>query len=253
MQLDISTATLVGFCAALVRTTSWIAICPPFNSPAIPVRIRVGLATAISFVLAGRLGEEIVDLRLGQFVVTLLTQAIAGLALGFAVYMMFAAIQGAGDLIDLQVGFSLGQVLDPISGAMAAPLGRFHQLLAVTLLFSINGHVLVVRGFIRTVEAVPLGTLDLGLLADEFLQLLVAFFIAAVEIGLPVLAALFCTEVALGLLGKAAPQLNILMLGFAAKTFVALGLLGLTLALLPETAESLLGRAVRAAGRMYGG
>lgn len=253
MNLEVSAATLVGFCAALVRTTSWISICPPFNSPAVPARVRVGLATAVSFVLAARLGAAIDDLSLGAFVVTLLMQAVAGLALGFAVYMLFAAIQAAGDLMDLQVGFSLGQVLDPLSGAMAAPLGRFHQLLALVLLFAIDGHILVMQGFLRSVEAVPMGTLDLALVASEFVDLLVAFTIAAVEIGLPVLAALFCTEVALGLLGKAAPQLNILVIGFAAKTFVAFALLGLTLVLLPETLESLLGQAVRSVGRMYGG
>ena len=253
MELEISTATLVGFCAALVRTTSWISICPPFNSPAVPIRVRVGLATAVSLVLASRLGAAIDDLSLGAFVITLLMQAFAGLTLGFAVYMLFSAIQAAGDLMDLQVGFSLGQVLDPLSGSMAAPLGRFHQLLAMALLFSINGHILVMKGFLRSVEAVPLGTLDVALVASGFLDLLVAFMIATVEIGLPVLAALFCTEVALGLLGKAAPQLNILVLGFAAKTFVAFGLLGITLVLLPETTESLLGRAIEAGGRMYGG
>lgn len=253
MDVQIATATLVGFCAALVRTSSWIIICPPFNSPAVPVRVRIGLATAVSFVLAARLGEQIQDLSLGALTITLLMQALAGLALGFAVYILFSAIQAAGDLIDLQVGFSLGAVLDPISGTMAAPIGRFHQLMAITLLFAINGHVLVMRGFLRSVEAVPMGTLDMSLVASEFVGLLSAFMIAAVEIGLPVLAALFCTEVALGLLGKAAPQLNILVLGFAAKTFVAIALLGLSLTLLPETAESLFGRAIQSVGRMYGG
>src|SRR5690606_8969186 len=109
-------------------------------------------------------------------------------------------------------------------------------------LFAINGHVLVVQGFLRSVEAVPLGQIDLSVLAAELSGLVATFFAATIEIGLPVLAALFCTEVALGLLGKAAPQLNILVLGFGAKTVVALVLLGLTLTMLPEATESLLGR-----------
>ena len=99
----------------------------------------------------------------------------------------------------------------------------------------------------------PSGRVDLAVLGEQCTDLLSMFLVATLEIGLPVLAALFCTEVALGLLGKVAPQLNILVVGFAAKTFVALMLLGLTLALLPETTESLLGRAVRTAGRAYGG
>lgn len=253
MNIDIATTTLVGFCFALVRTSAWILICPPFNSPAIPKRIRVGLGTAVSFVIAGQIGPSVEDLSAGPFVVALLAQAVAGFALGFAVFVLFSAIQAAGDLIDLQVGYSLGQVLDPLSGAMAAPIGRFHQLLAITILFAINGHVLVMRGYLRSVEAVPMATLDPAVLAEQFLGLLSTFMIAAVEIGLPVLAALFCTEVSLGLLGKAAPQLNILVLGFAVKSFVAFGLLGITLTLLPETTESLIDRALRAVGQMYGG
>ena len=192
-------------------------------------------------------------MALGPFEPSLLAQALAGVALGFAVLVLFSAIQAAGDLIDLQVGFSLGGIIDPLSGVTAAPVGRFHQLLALVILFAINGHVLVVQGFLRSVEAVPLGQIDLSVLAAELSGLVATFFAATIEIGLPVLAALFCTEVALGLLGKAAPQLNILVLGFGAKTVVALVLLGLTLTMLPEATESLLGRAVRSAARALGG
>jgi flagellar biosynthetic protein FliR len=68
---------------------------------------------------------------------------------------------------------------------------------------------------------------------------------AAIEIALPLLTALFCAELALGFLGKAAPQLNILVIGFALKSIITFMLLGATLVLLPESVESLLGRAVR--------
>ncbi len=253
MEITLSTASIVGFCLALVRTTAWVSVCPPFNSPAIPKRIRVGLATAISFAIAGQLGELSTSLALGPFVLTLLAQALAGLALGFSVMVMFSAIQAAGDLIDLQVGFSLGAVLDPLSGASAAPIGRLHQLMAITLLFAIDGHVLVTRGFLRSVEAVPMGTVDIARLAEEMVGLLAAFLVAAVEIAIPVLAALFCTEIALGLLGKAAPQLNILVLGFAAKTLVAVLLVGMTIVLLPASTESLIVQGVRAGARAFGG
>lgn len=252
MEIDLPAETLVGFCVALVRTTAWVSVCPPFNSPAVPLRVRVGLATAIAFVVAGRLGAGVTSLAVGPFVVALLVQALAGLALGFAVLLLFSAIQAAGELIDLQVGFSLGAVLDPLSGATASPIGRLHQLMALVILFAINGHVLVVAGYLRSIESVPDGRLDLAVLGHELTGLLGAFFVAALEIGLPVLAALFCTEVALGLLGKAAPQLNILVLGFAAKTFVAFLLLGMTLVLLPESTGSLIGRAVRSVGRAFG-
>ena len=255
MDLQIPTSTLIGFSLALVRATAFIAICPPFNSPAVPVRVRVGLATGIALAIAGPLGASAAPdvLEIGPYLFALLTQALAGVAFGFCIYVLFAAVQGAGELIDLQIGFSLGAVLDPLSGVNAAPIGRFHQVLAVGILFAINGHVLVIRGFLRSVEAVPSGTIDFESFGTELVGLLRTFMIAIVEIGLPVLAALFLTEVALGLIGKAAPQLNVLVIGFAAKTFVAIVLLALTVALLPTQMESLLMQSIRAGARVFSG
>lgn len=254
MDLSIPAAQLMGFSLALIRTSAWISICPPFNSPAVPRRVRVGLSAAISLLLATRISSSLdLDVGFGEFVVIVFGQILAGLALGFVVYLLFAAIKSAGELIDLQVGFALGAVLDPLSGTSSSPIGRFHQLLAISLLFAIDGHTLVVRGYMRSVEAVPLGGVDLGRLSEELVGLLGAFMIASVEIGLPVLAALFVAEIALGLLGKAAPQMNILVIGFAAKAFIAFVLLGATIVATPNSVESLIVMAIRAIGRTFTG
>ena len=247
MQLFFEPAALVGFCLVLVRAGAWVAVCPPFNMPAIPVRVRAGFAVAMSLVLAERVGSQVDDLSTGSLVGALFTQMLAGFALGFFVFVILSAVQSAGELIDLQVGFSLGGIIDPMSGNMSAPIGRLHQLLGLAVLFAINGHVIVARAFIRSVEVAPLGQMDSGNIAPLFAKLVAVLLSASIEIALPVLTALFLTEVALGFLGKAAPQLNILVIGFAVKSMVAFALLGATLVLLPEAVESLLVRSLRAA------
>jgi len=209
------------------------------------------LAASVSLLLTSQIAPSVdVEMATGEFLLLAVAQLGAGLALGFLVYALFAAVQAAGDLIDFQIGYSLGAVLDPLSGTSSSPIGRFHQLLAISILFAIDGHALVMRGYIRSVEAVPLGGVDLGRLANELTGLLGAFFIAAVEISLPVLAALFLSEIALGLLGKAAPQMNILMIGFAAKGFMSIILLSFTVVAMPDTLDSLLVSGIRSAGRV---
>lgn len=247
MQLFFEPAALVGFCLVLVRAGAWVAVCPPFNMPAIPVRVRAGFAVAMALVLAERVGSQVDDLSTGSLVGALFTQMLAGFALGFFVFVILSAVQSAGELIDLQVGFSLGGIIDPMSGNMSAPIGRLHQLLGLAVLFAINGHVIVARAFIRSVEVAPLGQMDSGNIAQSLAKLVAVLLSASIEIALPVLTALFLTEVALGFLGKAAPQLNILVIGFAVKSMVAFALLGATLVLLPEAVESLLVRSLRAA------
>jgi flagellar biosynthetic protein FliR len=246
-------ATLIGFSLVLVRATAFVVLCPPFNSPSIPVRIRLGFAAALAFVLAHDLGPKVGNLSTAAFVGAMGMQFVAGVGLAVFVFVIFQALQAAGELIDLQVGFSLGGILDPLSGNQSTPIGRFNQLLAIAILFAINGHVLVVRAFIESVQAAPFGHISTSTLASELVRMLGVLIVAAVEIALPILAALFCTEIALGLLGKAAPQLNIMVLGFGVKAFLAFTLLAATLVLLPASTESLIGQAIHAAGRIFRG
>lgn len=255
MDLSLDPSLLIGFSLALVRTATWVTVCPPFNTGMIPVRVRAGFAVALSFVLAGRLSNIISTdgLSLGALIGNMVLQALAGFAVGALVLVLFTAVQAAGDLIDQQVGYSLGAVLDPLSGNTSSPIGRLHQLLAVAIMFASNGHLLVVRGLVRSVEVAPGGLPNIGAMADSFARSLTIMFAAAVEIALPILAALFAAEVALGLLGKAAPQLNILTLGFAARSLLAFVLLAATLFLLPESVDSLVGRAVTNGVRIFTG
>jgi flagellar biosynthesis protein FliR len=253
MRLLIDPATLVGFCLVLARAGAWVAICPPFNSPAIPSRVKAGFAVAISLVLGNQVGQQVESIATPVLVSMLFTQILAGFALGLFVYVIFSAIQSAGELIDLQVGFSLGGVIDPLSGNNSTPIGRLHQMLAVAILFAINGHVMIVRAFIRSVEVAPMGNMDMSRLTETLARLVATLLAAAIEIALPVLTALFCTELALGFLGKAAPQLNILVIGFAVKSMLTFALLGATIVMLPETVDSLIGRGLRLALGVFSG
>ncbi len=253
MQLNFDPVTLVGFSLVLVRATAFVILCPPFNTPAIPTRIKAGFAVALSFVLAQRVGAEVASLSMSAYVGALASQLVAGLALAAFVFVIFQTLQTAGEMIDLQVGFSLGGILDPLSGNTSTPIGRLHQLLGIAILFAINGHVLVVRAFLESVQAAPLGHVDTTALASGLVKYVGLLMIAAIEISLPIIAALFCTEVALGLLGKAAPQLNIMVIGFGLKTMIAFTLLGATLVMLPEATESLVWQALRSASQVFRG
>lgn len=246
MSVSMNPATLVAFFMALVRTTAFLAATPLFNGGWLPMRVRTGLAMAISLSLTASYSGSVTFTGVVPLLFALFVQALAGLALGLCVAIVFSAIQVAGELIDLQVGFSFGSQLDPLSGSMAAPVARYYQMVGMAVVFAAGGHVLVLRGFIRSVQAVPLGGLNLATLGDHLLSLTSSVLVAAIEISLPLIAALFCAEVALGLLGKAAPQLNVLVLGFALKALIAFVLLAVIISVLPGASTSLIERGLRA-------
>jgi flagellar biosynthetic protein FliR len=231
---------LVAFLLATVRASAWLLVTPPFSTRGVPAQVRVGLAAALSLPVAPRLAEHPVSLQAGPLVAAAVLQVAVGLALGFVALLLFSAVQAAGELIDLFGGFSASQALDPLSGVSASVFGRLYELLTAVLLFAIDGHLLLLRGFLTSFDAVGLQGAALGDLSEFLTRGLGQFFLAALEIAGPLVGALFLADVALGLLARAAPQLNLLSLGFPLKIMMTLLLGGFALPLLPPAVSALL-------------
>jgi flagellar biosynthetic protein FliR len=248
MTFTVSTAWLNGFLLALARASAWTVITPPFRTLAIPVRVRIALAVALSLAIAPQLAPDVADFSATTLVTSVVAQVAVGLALGFVVMLLLAAVQAAGHIIDVLAGFGLASIYDPMSGAASSPFGRLYELLATVLLFAVDGHIVLVRGFLRSFEAIPATSLDLGAFAELLTEGLTGMFVVAVQIALPIAAALFVADIALGLLGRAAPRINVLILGLGAKTLVALLVAGLALPLLPGAVRMLTNRAMSVTG-----
>jgi flagellar biosynthetic protein FliR len=245
MTVEAPAALIVAYVLGVVRASAWLVLVPPFGTRSIPVVVKIGLAAALALPVAPRLAESPPSLDIGPLIGAVVLQVAIGLALGFVTMLAFAAVQAAGSLVDMFAGFTIAQAFDPIAGNQSALFGRFYQLLAATLLFTINGHVLLFRGFMSSFDVAGLRAPALGDLSEIALDGLAAFMIAAVEIAAPLLAALFLTEVALGLLARAAPHMNVFVLGFPLKILLTLGLVGLALPIIPEAVGALITRSVR--------
>lgn len=253
MTLALSPELLTGYLLAMVRATAWVFICPPFGQRVIPRQVRIGFAAALALALGPKLGAQGVPMETAPLVTSAILQVGAGLAMGFIALMLFSAIQAAGNMIDLVSGFTIAQLFDPLSSAPASAFGRFYNLLAVTLLFAIDGHLMLVRGFISSFDAAPLTDINLAAAAKLMSADLSMFFVAAVQTAAPLMAALFLTEITLGLLARAAPHLNIFLLGLPLKLLLTISLAGLAIPLLPGALSSLLRPMIRHGLQIVGG
>jgi flagellar biosynthetic protein FliR len=247
VTIEFAPGAIVAFFLALVRASSWVAIAPPFNSKMIPVQVKVGIAAALAVAVTPSLSKHIGPVSLGtpELIGAVALQVGAGLALGFVAFLIMSAVQTAGSFIDLFGGFTLAQAYDPFSNAQSSMFSRIYQLLATTLLFAIDGHLLLVRGFMSSFDSVGITGMHMSGLSDLLLRDTSLFFVSALEIAGPLLAALFLTEIVLGLLSRAAPQMNVFALGFPLKILVTLLLAGVALPLLPDAVSNLVHEAVR--------
>jgi flagellar biosynthetic protein FliR len=254
MSWQLNSANIVALLLATVRTSAWLVACPPFNSKLIPARVKSLLALAIGLAVTPRLVHSAPELTVAGLIDSALQQVVIGLALGFLTAVFFAAIQAAGDLLDFFGGFSMSQAFDPLSAHQSSVFGRLFNLVAVTLLFVTDGHQMIIRGFARSFDAMPLDdALSLANLNRLLSHGIDDMLIAALQIAGPLIAVLFCTDVALGLLNRVAPGLNAFALGFPAKILITLSLAGFSLMLLPHAVDVLVDKAVATAVRLVGG
>jgi flagellar biosynthetic protein FliR len=245
LQINVDAIAVSAFVLCLIRATVFVFIAPPFNTPAIPISVKAGLAAALSLAVAPTVPRSALTLETGTFVGAMVTQAVVGLAMALTMVMLMAAVQSAGSIIDVFAGFSLAQVYDPLSQNTASVFGRFYQLLATTLLFASNGHLLIVRGFFESFRAVPAGAYDPGMMASMLTLNFSKLFVAALEIAGPVVACLFIAELAMGLLARAAPSLNVFSLAFPIRVAVALLVVALALPLVAPAVTNLVNEGVR--------
>ncbi len=256
MSLEFASPTLLGFLLGMLRAVAWLMVAPPFSTRVVPVPVKIVVAVALALPVTPKLAASAPEPELTAVLASAFLQVLAGVSLGFLTYLLFAAVQSAGDLIDLFGGFQLAQAFDPMSNTQNSVLGKFHYWLAIGLLFALDGHLLVMRGFLKSYDTIPL---DAAIPMDRYAEIITAgftqFFIAALQIAGPLVGVLFLVDIALGLLTRIAPALNPFSIGFPAKILATLALVGITIPLLPPAVESVVDiglRAVAAASRAAG-
>ncbi|SOC86864.1 flagellar biosynthetic protein FliR [Curtobacterium sp. 314Chir4.1] len=247
MELVINGDRLEATMLAGVRLVAFFVIAPPFSYRAFPATVKVILGLGLAIGVAPRVAEGYHALDTGPFLLALLTQLVVGLALGFLVFLVFAAVQSAGALIDLFGGFTLAQAYDPQSQVNGAQFTRLFQMASLALLFASGGYQLIVAGLVRSFDAVPLtGTFELGGLASLLVTALSQMFLSSLQIAGPLVVVLFLADVGLGLLTRVAPALNAFQMGFPIKIGLTVVFAGALFMALPSVVSSLTGDAVAA-------
>jgi len=252
LDVPLPTDSASVFLLVLARTSAWVLAVPLFAARGVPSTVRLCLAVTLSLFLVPVLGDVDPPATTPEFAVAVVAQVVVGLALGLLTALVLSAVEVAGGFVDLSSGFSYGAMLDPVSGAQSAAFARLTSLTFMTLVFVTEGYQSVLAGFVRSFQALPVGALP-GLAADAdrvLGALLSGVFVAALQIGAPLLGVLFLTEVALALATRFVPQANALVVGLPVKSLVALLAAGGMLAVLPAHVPALVEQAARIGGEV---
>ena len=219
-MISITTAELYALLTAFLwpfsRILALIATSPILGNPSVPIRTKLGLAILITILISPTLNElpqVSPSSEIGLLI--LLQQVIIGITMGFAMRIVFVAIEMAGEIIGLQMGLGFATIIDPQNSAQIPLIGRFLGLIASLAFLAIDGHLIMLSIISQSFNTLPIGTTGLdapifGLLASWGKEI----FLYGLQLALPVLTALLMTNLTLGILSRAAPQLNIFAVGF---------------------------------------
>ena len=209
-------AWIVAFFFPLARILALLAAAPPFNNVGLSTQARLVLGLAIALAITPALPPmAAIDPASGNGLLILAQQVLIGLTMGFAMRLVFSAIDLAGTMISNQMGLGFATAYDPQSAAQTAVVSEFLGMLSLLIFLAINGHLMVIATLGRSFSVLPIGA-GAGASAS-WLNIAHAgglIFSSGVLLALPVVVALLIANIALGVLGRVAPQLNLMAIGF---------------------------------------
>jgi flagellar biosynthetic protein FliR len=225
---------VIGFTLVFLRIGAILALMPVIGERAVPGRVKAGLALLIALLVFPTIRMEIPTLQADAEIVAvglaMVNEMLIGVVIGFAVRIVFAGIQFAGNMIGLQMGLAIANVFDPVSSSQVSIMAEFQYLFAMLVYLAVDAHHLLIYAIVDSYRFVaPFGFQ----FSESLIEFIVLFskglFITAVKICAPVMAILLFSNVALGVVARTVPQINIFIVGMPLHIATGLIVLGLTI------------------------
>lgn len=214
-----------------LRLLAVFTTAPVLSSRAVPIRVKISLALLVSLACQGTIPSALnYSIALPEWIGVVFQQVLIGLAMGFAVRLVFAAMELAGEVIGFQMGLNFAAFFDPSLNSQSSAVSRFFGQIATLLFVVLNGHIMLIVAVTKSFESFPVDPHFLNALAKlQVYQLGTDLFASALWIALPVVGMLLFVNLALGIVSRVAPQINIFAVGFPLTLVV--GLIGITVTL----------------------
>lgn len=245
-MLTVSSADMSIWIAALLwpltRILALLAAAPVFGNSAVPATVKISLGVAIAVIVAPAVPTwpAVDPLSLAGLLIVI-KEMLIGLAMGFSIRIVFAAVEMAGEISSMTMGLGFATFFDPNSAGRSSAISQFLSLVATMLFLAVNGHLVLLSALVESFSTLPVSSIPVY--GGGFKQLADwggTIFSVGVQLSLPIVAALLLTNVALGILTRAAPQLNLFGIGFPITLGVGLLVVALTLPYLGMPLQNLM-------------
>jgi flagellar biosynthesis protein FliR len=224
--MEIMTAKLLGFVLVLTRVSTFFISMPIFDLTAVPQFIKVSMVVLLTafFATVVPLPMYHAPVTSIEAVILIVNEAIYGFALGLAATMLFSVVRIAGSIIEQEMGLTMAEVFDPMTGEPTQAISMFLEMVFILLLFSANVHHLLLSVLARSYESFPVGTSpNINLLLGGLIATGTTMLLAALKLAAPILAASMILMIVLAITSRIMPEMDIFFLSLPLK--VGLGIM----------------------------
>lgn len=239
---------IASFLWPLTRILGLISVAPLFGNVSVPARLKIGLGMMLAVIITPTVPAlPAMDPMSLPGLLILIQQFVIGLALGFAMRIVFAAAELAGEVSSMTMGLGFAIFYDPQTRGRSSAISQFVALLTLMIYLATNLHLVLLSTLAQTFTSLPISAAPIA--GDGFRQVVSwggRIFSAGIQLALPIVAALLITNLALGILTRAAPQLNLFGIGFPLTISVGIFMLALSLPYLATPIVRLLHEGIEA-------
>lgn len=223
----LSPKNIILFFLVVTRFSGMIASAPLFSTYPIPAQVKALIIILTSFITYPILMHSTnftMPTEMVTLTIMLLKEFIVGMLIGFCANMLFVGIQMAGDLLSIQMGVAMSNVLDPVTQQQTPVIGQIYVFMATMIFIMLNGHQWLFASIFESYRAIPPGV-DFQL-SGQLIQQIIYFtsqmFTIAFGVIMPIYGVLFTLDILLGFVSKMMPQMNVYMVAIPFKIYIGL-------------------------------
>ena len=221
----IDTAYFLALFFIFIRLTAFFLVSKILFPEGTPAIVKAVLGMILSFTIVSGLDyKNLLDISSNYMLAYyLVSEVIVGVTFGFIINMIFEVVRMAGSYIDMQMGLSMMNVLDPASKTNSTIIANMTYFISVLIFFIVDGHHVLIRCLIKSFEVLPIGhSISFTSSFEVILDIIVKYFEIGFRIALPIVLILLITELCMSLVSRVVPQINVMILGMPVKICVGL-------------------------------
>ena len=223
----LSPNNIIIYMLIFTRLTGMMQRAPFFSTISAPMLTKVWFSATIAFLIYPIVYVQkyfIVPHNMPELAILILIEFFIGYLIGYIAEMIIQGVQVTGSILSIQMGLSMSQALDPVTGIQSTELSRIYVFLATLLFIGTGAYQMLFTTVFSSFQAIPMGAVPVfdANVVMTCCQLFSSMFRIGMGIALPVFAVLLTSDVLLGMMSKMMPQMNIYMVALPVKIYIGL-------------------------------